>query len=127
MSLPHSTPVPNIIFDSLIPHFTESELKVFLVIVRKTLGWFDKETGKRKGRDWIANSQFVQFTGLSKVSIWKSIESLSKRHYIQVTDINGNILSTAKGRHGKHKLFYEIDPLVLNYFHLTPKHFSFDS
>lgn len=116
MSLHRTTPVPNIIFDSLIPHFREAELKVFLVIVRKTLGWMDKQTGGRKERDWIALSQFMTFTGLSNVSIWKAIDSLSKRQYILVTDIAGNVLYDASDRKGRKKLYYQLHPSVLNFF-----------
>lgn len=110
------TPVPNIFFDSLISHFSESELKVFLVIIRKTLGWYDKKTGNRKDRDWIALSQFQDYTGLSNVSVWKAIDSLSKRQYIRVSDSSGKFLLDADSRKGRKKLYYALSPTLLNFF-----------
>ena len=59
MMLNQTTPVPNILFDALLPTLTESELKVLLVIIRQTYGWFDFKTKKRKQRDWISYSQFI--------------------------------------------------------------------
>jgi len=111
-----STPVPNIVFDSLITHFSGSELKVLLLIIRKTLGWYDHETKRRKERDWIALSQFQQYTGLSNVSVWKAVDSLSKRHYILVTDNHGHVLLNAEDRKGRQKLYYELHPTLLNFF-----------
>lgn len=116
MSLRKTTPVPNIIFDSLLSHFTEAELKVFLVIVRKTIGWYDKKTGNRKQRDWISLSQFQQFTGLSDVSIWKAVASLSDRKYIIVTDSQGIVLYGPEDRKGQRKLFYQLNQVLLNIF-----------
>ncbi len=111
-----STPIPNVLFDSCIPHFTESELKVILVIARKTLGWYDKKTGRRKRRDWIAMSQFKEYTGLSDVSVWNAIASLSERGYIRITDERGNVLLTASERKGRRRLFYGLGDVLLKYF-----------
>ena len=114
MSMHKATPVPNLLFDSMIPHFKEAELKVFLIIIRKTMGWYDARTGQRKVRDWIALSQFIRFTGLSNVSVWKAVDSLAQRQYILVTDAVGNVLNGAAERQGKKKLFYQVNPELLN-------------
>ncbi len=37
--LPSSTPVPNWVFDELIPDMSDSVLRVFLYLFRKTIGW----------------------------------------------------------------------------------------
>jgi hypothetical protein len=47
----NSTMVPNVILDHYLSSLTAAELKVLLVIVRQTVGWADKCTGKRKIRD----------------------------------------------------------------------------
>jgi len=111
------TRVPDIVFDSMLPHFTGAELKVFLTIIRKTLGWYNPKTGNVKERDWIALSQFQRFTGLSNVSVWKAVDSLSKRQYILVSDRRGNLLLDAKARKGKTQLFYQLNPQLLNFLY----------
>lgn len=111
----HFTPVPDIIFDSLLTHFSGAELKVFMIVIRKTLGWYDPKTRRSKERDWIALSQFQGYTGLSNVSIWKAIDSLSKGQYILVTDRQGNVLLGAEDRKGKRQLYYQPNPTLLNF------------
>ena len=60
MEYKQTTQVPNFIFDICLSQLTEAELKVLLVVIRQTLGWLDKLTGKRKSRDRITISQFIQ-------------------------------------------------------------------
>ena len=111
----HFTRVPDIVFDSLLTHFSGAELKVFLIIIRKTLGWYNSQTKKSKERDWIALSQFQRYTGLSNVSVWKAVDSLSKRQYIMVTDRAGGVLLDANDRKGKTQLYYQVNPQLLNF------------
>jgi hypothetical protein len=109
-----TTQVPNFIFPAL-PELTEAELKVILIVIRQTLGWKDKKTGQRKTRDRLTASQFMQKTGLSRRVITKAIQSLSQKHYITVTDYNGNILALSTHRKGKSYLYYSL----LNPVHQT--------
>jgi hypothetical protein len=103
-----TTQVPNFLFDIHLPKLTEAELKILLVTIRQTLGWFDSTTGKRKSRDRITHSQFKQKTGLSKRIITKTIQSLSVKNLIEVTDFEGKQLHQPKDRKGKPYLFYGI-------------------
>ncbi len=79
-----TTPVPNTVFDELMPTLSPSELKVLLVVLRKTFGWEDKTspTG-RKQRDWISNSQLEKHTGLSAKSIQHAKASLSAKGLLE--------------------------------------------
>jgi hypothetical protein len=103
-----TTQVPNFLFDTHLRELTEAELKVLLITIRQTLGWFDSSTGKRKERDRITHSQFRQKTGLSKRIISKTINSLSIKKLIQVTDFMGKELQEPKDRRGKPYLFYGV-------------------
>jgi hypothetical protein len=103
-----TTQVPNFLFDTHLRELTEAELKVLLITIRQTLGWFDSATGKRKERDRITHSQFRLKTGLSNRIISKTINSLSVKKLIQVTDFNGKELHEPKDRRGKPYLFYGI-------------------
>lgn len=109
------TPVPNIVFDSMLAHFTGAELKVFLVIVRKTLGWYAPKTGGRKKRDWISSSQFIKETGLSDMSVTTAIASLSDRKYILITDNFGNVLYKSTERKGR-QLYFQVHPQLPKFF-----------
>lgn len=100
------TQVPNFLFDTLLPNLTESELKVILVVIRQTIGWFDKRTGKRKERDRISVSQFVKKTGLSKRNINNTLQSLVLKQLLNITGFKGNKLHTPHERKGKSYLFF---------------------
>jgi hypothetical protein len=108
----YTTQVPNFIFD-IIPHLTESELKLLLTIVRQTLGWLDKRTGNRKIKDRITGSQFRLKTGLSKRIINKATKSLITKGLIEVTGTKGIILHDAKDRRGVIFLHYGLSPMHL--------------
>jgi hypothetical protein len=103
-----TTQVPNFLFDTHLRELTEAELKILLITIRQTLGWFDSATGKRKSRDRITHSQFKQKTGLSNRIISKTINSLSVKKLIHVTDFNGKELQEPKDRRGKPYLFYGV-------------------
>jgi hypothetical protein len=115
MTYKQTTQVPNFLFDTHLRELTEAELKILLVTIRQTLGWFDSATGKRKSRDRITHNQFKQKTGLSNRIISKTIQSLSVKKLIQITDFEGKQLHQPNDRKGKSYLFYGVQ----NPVHLT--------
>jgi phage replication O-like protein O len=68
---PNTTQVPNFIFE-MIPRLSEAELKVLMVIIRKTYGW-------HKESDKISAGQLESLTGLSYSAIKKARASLSAK------------------------------------------------
>lgn len=106
MTYKQTTPTPNILFDQHLPNLSESELKVLLVVIRQTYGWMNKKTGKRKVRDRISHSQFIQKTGLSRRIISQAIQSLVRRGLLVISDYEKNILQTPQERKGKLYLYY---------------------
>ncbi|MEO6240320.1 MAG: hypothetical protein ABIQ40_03265 [Bacteroidia bacterium] len=104
----NTTPVPNAVFE-YIPSLSEAELKLYLIILRQTLGWRHHLRQKeRKVSDWISASQFKNKTGLSRRSIGSAINTLSFRNMILIADDHGKILHTPKDRRGKIRLYYRI-------------------
>ena len=101
-----TTQVPNIVFDHHLPSLTESELKLLLVIIRQTNGWYDKTTGRRKTRDRISHGQFMKKTGLCRRVLSKSLQSLIEKELITVTCENGRTLHKSEERKGMARLFY---------------------
>ena len=110
----NTTQVPNYIFDHCLPRMTEAELKVALIIIRQTIGWKDKKTGKRKVRDRISRSQFQLKTGLSSRTISTAISSLVAKKLIDVMDYSGKCLVASLERKGKFSLYYSLSTPAQN-------------
>ncbi len=70
--IPNTFQTPNLLTDEgLLALLTGSELKCYLVIIRKTFGW-------RKDRDRIAKSQITEATGLGEKTVDDVMASLVK-------------------------------------------------
>ena len=97
---PNSTPVPNCLFDSILPTLKPAELKTLLIIIRQTYGWIDlRFPKKRKQSDWISQSQFQHKTGLSRKAVSTAIASLIRRKFVRVYDACGiEVDGSGKGR-----------------------------
>lgn len=84
---PNYTQVPNELFDQLLPHLNEGELKVLLYIIRRTFGF-----GRQS--DNISLSQMVEGlvtsdgrrldsgVGLSKSSVARALQGLTAKEII---------------------------------------------
>ncbi len=96
----NSTPVPNCLFDSILPTLKPAELKILLIIIRQTYGWIDPRfPKKRKQSDWISQSQFQHKTGLSRKAVSTAIASLIRRKLVRVYDACGiEVECSGKGR-----------------------------
>jgi predicted transcriptional regulator len=90
--LPNSFQVPNTIVDDFIKSISGNELKIYLIIVRKTKGW-------NKKYDGISLSQFELFSGIARNTIRKSLKILIEFNFIK-----------EKKRDGKYSYFYLADP-----------------
>jgi phage replication O-like protein O len=86
------TKTPNDLSDHWLPFLKEGELKVLVVIMRKTIGY-----GKKV--DWISLSQLEKFTGLARKTILDSVESLLSK---------GLIIKNLIGKKGSQKTYYEV-------------------
>jgi len=97
---PNSTPVPNCLFDEILPTLKPAELKILLIIIRQTYGWIDPRfPKKRKQSDWISQSQFQRKTGLSRKAVSTALASLIGRKLVRVYDACGLAVDgSGKGR-----------------------------
>jgi len=89
---PNYTQIPNLLFDEMLPFLKETELKVLLVIYRKTFGW-------HKTRDQISLTQLQEKTGLAKQRVIKATRSLVEK---------GLIIKNITGKNGSQKTEYDI-------------------
>jgi len=92
IAAPTFTQTPNDLFDHWLPKLCESELKVLLIILRKTFGW-------HKTRDYISISMLAKKTGMMEETVIKATKSLQKK---------GLILKEVIGPNGKQQTFYEL-------------------
>ncbi len=70
------TQVPNIIVDNIMKNLSGSELKVLLIVCRKTIGW-------QKIDDDISQTQFMEIGGLSRNGAKSAIKSLLNKQLIR--------------------------------------------
>jgi hypothetical protein len=91
--IPNSFQVPNSIVDDFIEKLSGNELKLYLIIIRKTKGW-------NKEFDGISISQFQEMSGISSHNtIRNSLKSLEEMGFIQ-----------EEKRDGKYSIFSLSDP-----------------
>ncbi len=107
--IPNTTQIPNLILDEVMPQLSDTEFRVLMVICRQTLGWIEnRETGRRKEKDWISYSQLIEKTGRSREAIAEALKSLREKHLIETYDQSGNLLSREDRLSGCRKLYYRL-------------------
>ena len=111
--IPNTTPTPNWLYNGEMKKMNETELKVVLLITRKTLGWFDPMTEERKIQDYISQSQFMEFTGQSNRAIATAIQVCVECGWIIAKDKKGNLCNTSKKRQ-RRKVWYQLGSVFTN-------------
>ncbi len=90
---PNYTQTPNVVFDKLMRELSEAELRVLLVLVRKTLGW-------HKIKEEIGLSQIAEITGMGANACGAAAKLLCER---------GLVRRSRKGQGRGAKFNYELD------------------
>jgi len=112
--IPNTTPTPNWLYNGEMKKMNETELKVVLLITRKTLGWFDSMSGnQRKQQDFISQKQFIEFTGQSHTAIAKAIQTGVEKNWIIAKDKNGKLCDTSEKRR-RRKVWYQLGNLFID-------------
>jgi hypothetical protein len=92
-------PVPAAFLDGWMPRLRDTELRVWLVVVRQTAGWRAAPGSRaRKARDWLSHSQLVRRTGRGGGAVSAAVAALVGRGLIVVEDAAGRPLATAEER-----------------------------
>ncbi|MBW2969112.1 replication protein [Candidatus Woesearchaeota archaeon] len=117
--IPNTTQVPNSLFNGEMKKMKDTELRIVLIVTRKTLGWIENpETGMRKEEDWISHNQLKKLTGRTSRSLSTAIDNCIKEKWIEARDKNGNVLDTKDKRAGK-KIFYRLGKIFLKRVNTT--------
>jgi phage replication O-like protein O len=95
VNIPNFTQLPNQLSDEWLKYLNFVELKVLLVILRKTFGW-------HKVRDRISLSQLEHITGAKRPAILRAAKTLHEK---------GLITKEVTGKKGTQQTYYE---LVIN-------------
>jgi len=111
--IPNTPPTPNWLYNGEMKKINESELKVVLLVTRKTLGWFDPTTRERKAQDYISQSKFMEFTGQSNRAIATAIQVCVEHGWIIAKDRNGNTCNTPEKR-ARRKVWYQLGMVFTN-------------
>ena len=106
MAYQYQTTVPNILFEKHLS-IQGSMLKVLLVIIRQTYGYYDPEMGKHKEWDWISIAFFVRKTKLERRTIGIAIQRLIDAKLIQVKNEQGTLVHTPLQRKFSNKLYFK--------------------
>jgi len=103
----NTTQTPNILFDNLLKVLKDSELRVLLTVIRKTIGQIDPaDAHKRLDRAWISQKLFMICCNLSGRAVSSAIDSLVCKGLLLVTDKKGRELESKASRRGASKLYY---------------------
>jgi len=111
--IPNTTPTPNWLYNGEMKKMNGTELKVVMLVTRKTLGWFDPMTDGRKTQDYISQSQFIEFTGQSNRAIATAIQVCVEHGWIIVRDRQGSLCDTPEKRR-RRKNWYQLGSVFTN-------------
>lgn len=95
-----TVPFPARLLDQAMPRLSDTEWRLLCVVVRQTLGWYDKETGGRKEQDWLTQSQLSARTGRSGRAVSEAVAALTAQQVIRVLSDGGVALLTPEERRG---------------------------
>jgi len=113
---PCTTQTPNRLLDQHLKNISGAELKVILVIIRRTLGMIDKNNPKQRVKHaWIAQKLFVLITGLSGRAVSSAVDSLVIKGFIVITDGTGHSLSSTSSRKAANRLYFALSPVLLGW------------
>ena len=91
-----------------MPTLRDTEWRLLCLIVRQTLGWQDKNGG-RKARDWMTHRQLQRHTGRASEAVCNALDSLVRRGLVEVQDEMGQpLLTPGVRRHYGGKLFFRL-------------------
>lgn len=106
-----TVPFPAELLDRAMPRLSDTEWRLVCVVVRQTLGWYDKETWGRKERDWLTQSQLVARTGRTAKPVAEAVAALTAKRLIRVVSDRGEELLTPEQRRrcpGRH--WFQLHP-----------------
>lgn len=109
----NTTQTPNRLFDVYLKSLSKSELKVLLVIIRRTVGFVSPYKAQERVKwAWISQSLFMAYTGLSNRSVSSAITSLLNKKMIEVKDEKGNSVHKNYQRRASSRLYFSSNLLL---------------
>jgi hypothetical protein len=93
--------LPTCFIDELLPTLSDSEVRLYLVVARQTLGW--KQGNRRKEWDRLSHRELKRRTGRSGTPISTAIASLQAKGMLRVRNGKGREINTAGERRAQYE------------------------
>jgi hypothetical protein len=97
-------PLPHYFLVKILPNLSDTELRVLLIILSRTVGWKHKDTSPARVR--LSRVALSIATGRSNTSVSQAIENLSSKGMIGIENTTGLPLLTAHTRQKSPALYY---------------------
>ena len=104
------TAMPNALIDEVMPTLKDTEWRLLCVIARQTVGWVDN-SGNRKERDWMSQSQLIAKTGRNSAALSAALDVLVRENLIECQTESGELLPTPEQRRRhRGRLYFSLSP-----------------
>jgi hypothetical protein len=110
-------PLPHYFLVKILPTLSDTELRVLLIILSRTVGWKQKNASPTRVR--LSRVALSIATGRSNTSVSQAIEGLSGKGLIVIENATGLPLLTAHTRQKSPALYYRPNLLLIGYFEAT--------
>jgi hypothetical protein len=107
-------PLPHYFLVKILPSLSDTELRVLLIILSRTVGWKQKDTCPARVR--LSRVALSIATGRSNTSVSQAIEGLSSKGLIAIENAMGLPLLTAHTRQKSPALYYRPNLSLIGYF-----------
>jgi hypothetical protein len=106
-------PLPHYFLVKILPSLSDTELRVLLIILSRTVGWKQKDASPTRVR--LSRVALSIATGRSNTTVSQAVERLSSKGMIAIENANGLPLLTAHTRQKSPALYYRPNLPLLGY------------
>jgi hypothetical protein len=106
-------PLPHFFLVKILPTLSDTELRVLLIILSRTVGWKQKDASPARVR--LSRVALSIATGRSNTSVSQAIEGLSSKGLIAIENATGLPLLTPHTRQKSPALYYHPNLPMLGY------------
>jgi hypothetical protein len=106
-------PLPHYFLVKILPSLSDTELRVLLIILSRTVGWKQKDASPARVR--LSRVALSIATGRSNTSVSHAIENLSSKGLIAIENATGLPLLTPHSRQKSPALYYRPNLPLIGY------------
>jgi hypothetical protein len=106
-------PLPHYFLVKILPSLSDTELRVLLIVLSRTVGWKQKDASPTRVR--LSRVALSIATGRSNTAVSQAVEGLSGKGLIAIENATGLPLLTAHTRQKSPALYYRPNLSLLGY------------